>query len=135
MAPPDKVFQAASDVLEWPRLLPHYRWVTRLGREGKVLFLEMAAHRDGFPVQWRAEQRCDPKKGEVYYLHNWGWTRGMEVWWRLRKSPGGCQVVLTHELKGKPFGTGWFYKHVICDFFVHDIAQKTLEGLKKNLEE
>ena len=40
-------YQVAAEVLEWPRLLPHYRWVTLLGQDGNKNFVEMAAHRDG----------------------------------------------------------------------------------------
>jgi len=55
----------------------------------------------------------------------------VEVEARPDQPPAGS---LTHELERGNFLNQWFYRRVVCDFFVHDIAQKTLEGLKKNLE-
>ena len=47
----DHIFAVASAVEAWPRLLPHYRWVTVLDGGPTERLVEMAAHRDGFPVR------------------------------------------------------------------------------------
>jgi hypothetical protein len=134
-APIQQVFEAAKEVLEWPRLLAHYRRVAFLGEEGKGRVFEMAAHRDGLPVKWRAVQEADGKKFKVHYRHIAGWTKGMDVWWHLKEGKTGTEILLTHELpdKADPLSR-WFYQAVVGDFFVHDIAGKTLAGLKVHLE-
>ena len=55
-----QIYAMASAVEQWPRLLPHYRWVHVLSGNATERLVEMAAHRDGFPVRWTARQRLDP---------------------------------------------------------------------------
>jgi uncharacterized membrane protein len=50
----DRIFALASAVEDWPRWLPHYRWVNVLSGDRTDRIVEMAAHRDGFPVHWTA---------------------------------------------------------------------------------
>src|SRR6266700_1966485 len=56
----DHIFAVASAVEDWPRLLPHYRWVNVLSGGTTDRLVEMAALRDGFPVRWSARQRLEP---------------------------------------------------------------------------
>ena len=58
-APASRVFAAAVAVERWPEILPHYRWVTRQGREADAEIVEMAAWRQLMPcgltlVGWMA---------------------------------------------------------------------------------
>ena len=84
-APFARVFAAASTVVRWPTILPHYRWV-RVLDDGLV---EMAAWRPfgggllKYPTWWVSEMTVDRPAGEIRYRHVRGITRGMEVAWRL----------------------------------------------------
>ncbi len=46
-APPDVVFALAAAVEDWPRILPHYRWVKRLADTGPRRVVEMARQKSG----------------------------------------------------------------------------------------
>ena len=43
----DRIFALASAVEDWPRWLPHYRWVKVLSGDRTDRIVAMAAHRDG----------------------------------------------------------------------------------------
>jgi ribosome-associated toxin RatA of RatAB toxin-antitoxin module len=55
-APLDRVFTVAQDVQQWPRILPHYRWVRVLERRSDGDVVEMAALRPfglvRYPTWW-----------------------------------------------------------------------------------
>ena len=67
-ADPDVIFELGARVEDWPRILPHYRWVRVLRADGDGRVVEMAARRPllpvasgiGIPVRWTAIQRADP---------------------------------------------------------------------------
>jgi hypothetical protein len=136
-APLGAVYAAALHVVEWPKFLPHYRWVKILepGKGGSRV--EMAASRDGFPCLWQAQQVPYPRQHKIYFRHTRStWSQGMEVWWILKALPGGAtEVTISHDMPpaGNPFAS-WFRQRVVGDFFVHDIADKTLKGFKLHLE-
>lgn len=136
-APIQAVYAAAQGVVEWPRLLRHYRWIRIFEDQGGRRLVEMAASRDGFPCKWTSRQRLFPRQHKVYYLHVRSfWTKGMEVWWLLKRIRGGAtEVVITHDLPpiSNPIRR-WFYAQIIGGLFVHDVADKTLAGLKRRLE-
>jgi aromatase len=134
-APWKAVFKAAAEVGEWPRLLAHYRWV-KVGPGRSRREVVMAASRDGIPCRWTAEQWLQPERRRIRYLHTRSnFTQGMEVWWILRPiGRNRTAVLLTHDLPAEPGLLGWFRQAVVGDFFVHNIAGKTLAGLKRHLE-
>src|SRR5258708_3546517 len=109
-APFSRVFAAASTVVRWPFILPHYRWV-RVLDDGLV---EMAAWRPfgggliKYPTWWVSEMTVDRPAGEIRYRHVRGITRGMQVVWRLveddESSEGGVEVEIVHTGRG-PTGT------------------------------
>jgi ribosome-associated toxin RatA of RatAB toxin-antitoxin module len=120
---PDRIYQLAAAVEEWPTFLPHYRWVRVHGREGNRRTVEMAAWRTGLPVRWVSHQWLWPEERRITFRHIGGLTRGMEVEWRIEPiessvvsrqssvgaSGGGCPAVLgmaagaerptTHDLR------------------------------------
>jgi len=139
-APLARVFQAASNVEQWPGLLAHYRWVRMLERRADGGLVEMAAWRPfgpvGYPTWWVSEMRIDAPAGTVQYRHVRGITSGMDVEWRLVPRDGGVDVTIVHEwdgprwpLVGRPAAT-W----VIGPVFIHGIASRTLAGIAKHLE-
>ncbi len=137
LAPWAQVFEAAAKVEDWPRLLSHYRWVRVLSGKGSRRVVDMAAWRDGFPCRWVSDQVIDRKAKTVYYRHIRSvWTEGMEVWWTLKpKGPGCTEILLTHSMPAPAFSPKrWFLQSIVGDLFVHNIAGKTLAGLKRHLE-
>ena len=132
------VYRAAADVLEWPRLLSHYRWVRLVEGDASNghCVVEMAASRTGFPCSWRSRMELHPEEHRIRYVHTRStWTRGMEVWWILRTTTDGLvEATITHEMPRSNFVMEWFRKWVVGRMFVENIADKTLRGLKQHLE-
>src|SRR6266540_2123967 len=83
-----RIFDLAADVLSWPEILPHYRWVKLIGQEGRKRVVEMAAHRDGIPVKWTSIQEPIPEERRILFKHIKGPTTGMEVEWGMREEKG-----------------------------------------------
>src|SRR6202011_6155922 len=89
-ADPQVVFDLAAEVENWPRILPHYRWVHILpGGAGGRRTVEMAARRDvlmagiGFPLHWTAVQTTYPAQRRIEFEHVAGISRGMRVAWTI----------------------------------------------------
>lgn len=134
-APIDRVFRAASEVEQWPLILPHYRYVRMLERRGDGGVVEMSANRPfgplNWPTWWTSEMAIDPAQRQVHYTHVAGITRGMDVVWRLVPEGSGTHVTIVHEwvgpawpLVGRP-AADW----VIGPVFIHGIAARTLAGI------
>jgi len=131
----DQVFAMAADVEAWPRLLPHYRWVKVLSGTTTERLVEMAAHRDGFPVWWVAHQRLDPANHQIHFTHMRGISRGMEVTWFLETDGRVVHVRIVHTLTLRWPLIGPFVAHyIIGRLFVHNIATKTLRTIKYHIE-
>jgi hypothetical protein len=139
-ATPARVFEAASNVEQWPALLPHYRWVRMLERRAGGGVVEMAAWRPfgpvGYPTWW------------VYFLWTYqvgatvgsatfrGLTAGMDVEWSIIPTTEGSDVTIVHEWNGP----GWplvgrpAADLVIGPVFIHGIASRTLAGIQRAVE-
>jgi ribosome-associated toxin RatA of RatAB toxin-antitoxin module len=136
-APPDTIFRLAAAVERWPELLPHYRWVRVLERRGNQTLVQMAAHRDGLPVSWTSIVEPLPTEQRIRFRHVRGVTRGMAVEWRLEPLPtGGTRVSIGHEFTPRwPLIGGWVARQIIGEFFVRNIAGKTLRRFKALAEQ
>lgn len=135
-----RIFALAADIADWPRILPHYRWVRVWGGDGRVRHAEMAARRGRFPVKWRTAQVVLPDEDRILFFHTGGITRGMYVEWNLAEetgvgNAGNVRVTISHDLT-YPFGplTGWFARYVVGALFVHHIAGRTLARVKEIVE-
>jgi uncharacterized membrane protein len=134
-APIDRVFEVASDVLRWPDILPHYRWVKLISEDGRRRVVEMAAHRDGIPVKWTSIQEPIPEERRIIFRHIKGPTTGMYVEWTMREEGGVVHVRITHEFSPPwPIVGRFIARHVVGGFFVHNIAGKTLATIKGIVE-
>ena len=136
-APLERVFALGAAIGDWPRILPHYRWVTVFSDDGRVKQAAMAARRDGFPVQWRTSQVVLPEENRIIFFHTGGVSRGMYVEWILTPLPSGdgVKVVIAHELTYPlPFFTNWFAHSIVGEMFVANIAGKTLARIKEIAE-
>jgi len=141
-APPQLCFRVAADVEQWPRLLPHYRWVRFHQRErGATDRVEMAAWRDfggpfRWPTWWLSEMRVDENEPAILFRHIRGITRGMDVKWAFLPHAVGTHIRLTHVWDGPPWPVigrvAW--ESVIAPHFVRAIAQRTLAGIGRESE-
>lgn len=139
-ATPASVFEAASNVEQWPALLPHYRWVRMLERRAGGGVVEMAAWRPfgpvGYPTWWVSEMWSDPAARTVRYRHIRGITAGMDVEWSIIPTMEGSDVTIVHEWNGP----GWplvgrpAAELVIGPVFIHGIASRTLAGIRHVVE-
>ena len=137
-APRQRIFDLAANVERWPELLPHYRWVRVRGNlAGGRRIVEMAANRDGIPVRWIAIESLDPASATISFRHIGGLTTGMEVAWTLREERvvNDIPIVETrifhHFAPAWPPVAGpWLAHHIVGEFFVSNIADKTLAHIK-----
>jgi len=135
-APPDVIFHIAANTLEWPRILPHYRFVRKLSEDGGSQTIHMGARRGFIPVEWVAQQTNVADIPEIRFTHIRGWTRGMEVAWNFVVEPGATRVIISHRLSFRfPIAADWIAEHVIANFFVKHIADQTLSCIKRIAEQ
>jgi len=139
-APPERVFQAASDVERWPAILGHYRWVRMLAPRADGGVVEMSANRPfgplNWPTWWVSEMWIDPARREVRYRHIRGITRGMDVVWTIRPDGDGTHATIVHEWSGPawPLIRRPAAEWVIGPVFIHGIASRTLAGIARSCE-
>lgn len=133
-APPERIYVFACATPDWPRYLPHYRFVRRLRGDAAHGVVEMAARRGWIPVRWRAEQWNDARTPEIRFHHLAGWTRGMDVVWRFERVPGGTRVSIDHTLPERfPF-TLRIARWIAGQFFIDNVARRTLSCMKRLAE-
>ncbi len=141
-ATPDAVFRCAADVERWPDILPHYRWVRFLERDGfGAGVVEMAAWREfggplRYPTWWVSRMTCDPGRRRVWYRHVRGITTGMDVVWELEPRDAGTRARIVHEWDGPdwPLIGGLAADLVIGPGFISHIAGRTLTGVAAEAE-
>lgn len=141
-AAPAVVWPLASNVEQWPRILPHYRHVTRIaGTAGGDGVVEMAAWRSfgwfQWPTWWRSDMTIDAAARQVRYRHIAGITTGMAVLWTIEPHPNEwSDVTIVHTWDGPPWpglrriAAEW----VIGPVFVSGIAMRTLAGIARAAE-
>jgi hypothetical protein len=138
-ASPEDCFLTAADVERWPDILPHYRWVRFLQKDGFARgVVEMAAWRHfgpvPYPTWWVSEMEHDPERRTVRYRHVDGITRGMDVLWQVEPAGQGQSMLrIVHEWPGPrwPVIGGFAADHVIGPHFIHFIASRTLAGIAR----
>jgi ribosome-associated toxin RatA of RatAB toxin-antitoxin module len=136
-ADPYTIFRLAAAVEDWPRILPHYRWVRVLRDNGSHRIVEMAARRDAIPVSWTAEQRLFPNEPRITFRHIRGVTRGMDVAWTFTREPDGVvRVRIWHRFCPHwPLVPDRLVHRVVGQFFVNHIARKTLRRISELAEQ
>jgi ribosome-associated toxin RatA of RatAB toxin-antitoxin module len=134
-APRARVFEAASDLSQWPRILPHYRWIRYIEKSPNKNLVVMGARRGWIPIQWTSEQIIDPERIEVRFHHLKAFTKGMDVVWTFTQRSDGVEVKISHDLKPRiPLIGRFVAKSIVGDFFIHYIATRTLHHMKLYLE-
>lgn len=131
----DRIFELAANIQDWPRLLPHYRYVIVEECSERRKVARMGASRDGFPVKWRARQELFPEEYRIVFRHIGGITRGMEVEWRLEPEGDAVRVTISHELIYPiPVLGPLFAEYIVGRMFVQNIAGKTLRCIQEKVE-
>ncbi len=133
-ADPRVIFDLAAEVQDWPRILPHYRWVHVLGsQEPDKRTVEMAARRDvlpggfGFPLRWTAVQTTFPAQGRIEFEHIGGITRGMHVAWTIDPNAGSHTLVRIRHVFEPRWPVPSALVHLIVgEYFVNGVARRTL---------
>jgi ribosome-associated toxin RatA of RatAB toxin-antitoxin module len=134
-APLNKIFEATSNLLLWPKVLPHYRWIRILRAGDDGLIVKMAARRGWLPIQWTSRFQVDPNTPELRFVHLRAFTRGMEVHWTYTPTTEGVLVKISHELeRASAFGR-WFAHRVLGEMFILPVATRTLFHFKQYLEQ
>jgi ribosome-associated toxin RatA of RatAB toxin-antitoxin module len=134
-APIEKIFQTTSDLLLWPKVLPHYRWIRVLKAGDDGLVVKMAARRGWLPIQWTSRFKVDPNVPELYFEHLKAFTRGMKVRWTYTPTSEGVLVSISHELERASAVGRWFAHRVLGEMFIEPVATRTLSCFKQYLEQ
>jgi ribosome-associated toxin RatA of RatAB toxin-antitoxin module len=133
-APREEIFATAANLELWPEILPHYRYIRYLERSPQRNVVVMAASRSGIPIAWTSEQVIDRQKLEVRFHHLKAFTKGMRVVWTFQQTPGGVLVEIGHDLNFRVPALAGLAEPIIGDFFIHYIANQTLQCMKAYLE-
>jgi ribosome-associated toxin RatA of RatAB toxin-antitoxin module len=133
-APKMSIFETAANLELWPKILPHYRYIRYLERSSDRNIVVMAATRSGIPIKWTSEEIIDRNRVEIRFNHLKAFTKGMRVVWTFDETPNGVLVKIAHELNFRVKILGPLFDKIIGDFFIHNIANKTLRCMKAYVE-
>ena len=133
-APKMTIFETAANLELWPKILPHYRYIRFLERGADRNVVVMAARRSGIPISWTSEQIIDRSGLEIHFHHLKALTKGMRVVWTFSDTRDGVQVTISHDLRFRVPALGPIFDPIIGDFFIHNIANKTLRCMKAYVE-
>ena len=139
-ASPAVLFELAARVDDWPRLLPHYRWVRVLTEDGGSRTVEMAARREvfgglGVPLWWVSSLLLFPTQGRIEFTHLRGATRGMWVEWRITAlSEGECLVSIRHVFRPRWPVPDVLVRLIVGEYFVNGVARRTLACLAERAQ-
>lgn len=133
-APKELIFETAANLELWPKILPHYRYITYLERSEKRNVVVMAAVRSGIPISWTSEQVIDREKCEVRFHHLKKFTKGMDVVWTFEETPEGVLVQIIHDMRFRIPPLAPIADPIIGGFFIHYVANQTLQHMKTYLE-
>ena len=134
-APLQEIFDITSNLLLWPKVLPHYRWIRILKTGDDSLIVKMGARRGWLPIQWTSRFFADPNAHELHFEHLKAFTRGMRVLWTYTPTPEGVRVTISHELDRASAIGRWFAHHVLGEMFIRPVATRTLSRFKEYLEQ
>jgi hypothetical protein len=134
-APLARIFETTSNLLLWPKVLPHYRWIRILKAGDDGLIVRMAARRGCLPIRWTSRFQIDPITPELRFEHLRAFTRGMKVRWTYTPTTDGVLVKISHELeRASAFGR-WFAHRALGEMFIRPVAARTLSHFKRYLEQ
>ncbi|MEY2530708.1 MAG: hypothetical protein QOI96_793, partial [Verrucomicrobiota bacterium] len=62
------------------------------------------------------------------------WTKGMHVVWTFQETPAGVLVEIAHDMQFRIPALAPMVDPIIGDFFIHNVANKTLRCMKDYVE-
>ena len=133
-APKMEIFETAANLALWPKILPHYRYIRFLERGPDRNIVVMAARRSGIPISWTSEQIIDRNRFEIHFNHLKAWTKGMRVVWTFSDTRDGVLVTISHGLRFRIPALAPIVDPIVGDFFIHNVASKTLRCMKAYVE-
>ena len=133
-APKMSIFETAANLELWPKILPHYRYIRYLERSPNRSVVVMAARRSGIPIKWTSEVIIDRQRVEIHFQHLKAFTKGMHVVWTFDERPDGVLVEISHDLKFRVPALAPIFNPIIGDFFIGNVANKTLRCMKSYVE-
>src|SRR5882757_3870494 len=133
-APKMAIFETAANLELWPKILPHYRYIRFLERGTDRNVVVMAARRSGIPISWTSEQIIDRNRLEIHFHHLRAFTKGMRVVWTFQDAPTGVLVEIKHDLTFRVNFLAPIADKIIGEFFIYNIASKTLRCMKSYVE-
>jgi ribosome-associated toxin RatA of RatAB toxin-antitoxin module len=133
-APREEIFALVRDLGNWPKLLPHYRRIDFLRKEGERDIVRMAATRSGLPISWVSAYEVNETALELRFEHLRMWTRGMQVVWTFHPTRDGTRVEIVHDLTFRIRPLAWLAEPIIGGFFIENVAAKTLGTFKQIVE-
>ena len=133
-APKTAIFETAANLDLWPKILPHYRYIRFLERAPDRNVVIMAAERSGIQISWTSEQIIDRSRLEIRFHHLKAWTKGMRVVWTFSDTSDGVLVMISHDLRFRIPILAPIVDPIIGDFFIHNVANKTLHCMKAYVE-
>ncbi|HXW51669.1 MAG TPA: SRPBCC family protein [Candidatus Acidoferrales bacterium] len=136
-APAALIYDVAHDVSRWASMLPHYRYVRVLERNGDDCICEMGARRDFVPVRWTAAVHLLPQIPRIEFTHVNGPTTGMRVAWIFDPTARGTRLTISHDLAtlSRPLVRTALGAHIAARLFIEPIASRTLACIKAIAEE
>ena len=133
-APLETIFAVTSNLENWPNVLPHYRWIHVLSRNGDAMTVKMAARCGWLPIQWTSRFQADAEARELRFHHLKAFTRGMVVKWTFTPTANGVLVQISHELHRRSAPARWFAEQILAKQFIQPVASRTLRCFKQLLE-
>jgi ribosome-associated toxin RatA of RatAB toxin-antitoxin module len=133
-APKMSIFETAANLELWPKILPHYRYIRYLERGANRSIVVMAAVRSGIPIKWTSEVVIDRDRVEIQFTHLKAFTKGMHVVWTFTDTQEGVRVEIMHELNFRIPMLAPIMEPIIGDFFIGNVANKTLHCMKQYVE-
>ena len=130
-----EIFAVTARLENWPDILPHYRWIRVLERDGSATIVCMAAWRCWLPIHWTSRFEADAAAGELRFHHLKAFTRGMDVKWTFTPVADGVLVRISHELDRRSLLGRWLAEQVLTKLFIQPIASQTLFHFKRHLEQ
>ncbi len=141
-APLENIFAVTSNLESWPTILPHYRWIRVLDRNGSAMTVNMAARRGlprpfsrgWLPIQWTSRYEADADVHELRFHHLKAFTKGMDVKWTYTPTPEGVLVRISHQLNRQSAFGRWFAHRILGELFIKPVAAQTLKHFRRHLE-